>query len=204
MANVTRRMAIAWILAGALASTQAFAQEEMSIRLALQEGGTAAWEIAAMQAAGLDKAHQISIDIRSVADSRATQIALQAGEVEVMLSDFVWVSQQRHQGADFTFVPHSLAVGGLMADPKGPVKSVGDLAGATLGVAGGAGGQSYIVLQAYFAAQTGQSLPGLISAEFGPPPLVNEMLIGGQAQAALNFWHFNARRNWPEWCRSSA
>lgn len=90
-----------------------------------------------MQAAGLDKAYQITIDIRSAADSRAAQIALQAGEVEVMLSDFVWVSQQRHQGADFTFMPHLLAVGGLMAEPKGPVKSVADLAGATLDVAGG-------------------------------------------------------------------
>ena len=28
---------------------------------------------------------------------------------------------------------------------------------------------------------------------FGAPPLVNEQLAGGQADASLNFWHFNAR-----------
>ena len=36
-------------------------------------------------------------------------------------------------------------------------------------------------------------LPDLILAEFGAPPLVNELLTGGQAQAAMNFWHFNLR-----------
>ena len=48
-------------------------------------------------------------------------------------------------------------------------------------------------MQAYFNAKTGKILPDVIKAEFGAPPLVNEMLTGGQAQAALNFWHFNAR-----------
>ena len=39
------------------------------------------------------------------------------GEVDVILSDFVWVSLQRHQGNMVTMVPHSLTVGGLMVDP---------------------------------------------------------------------------------------
>ena len=146
-----------------------------------------------MRAAGLDAYHNIKIEVRDVADSRAGQVALQAGEVDVILSDFVWVSSQRNQGADFALVPHSLAVGGLMAPADGPVKSVADLEGKTLAVAGGPVDKSYIFLQAYFNSKTGKMLPDVITAEFGAPPLVNEMLAGGQAQAALNFWHFNAR-----------
>ena len=191
--RMNRRGVIAGLMGAAWFLTSAFSPDAKEITIALQEGGTASWEIAAMQAAKLDIQFHIKVDVRGVADSKAGQVALQAGEVDVMLSDFVWVSIQRNAGADFTFVPHSLAVGGLMANPTGPVKTVADLEGQTLAVAGGPVDKSYIVLQAYFNMMTGKALPDLISAEFGAPPLVNEMLTGGQAQAAMNFWHFNVR-----------
>jgi NitT/TauT family transport system substrate-binding protein len=186
-------MVMAGLLGSAWFATSGFGPESKEITLALQEGGTASWEIAAMKAAGLDEYHHIKVEVRDVADSRAGQVALQAGEVDVILSDFIWVSSQRNQGADFTLVPHSLTVGGLMVDPAGPVKTVADLEGKTLAVAGGPVDKSYILLQAYYNSKTGKILPDLIKAEFGAPPLVNEMLTGGQAQAALNFWHFNVR-----------
>jgi NitT/TauT family transport system substrate-binding protein len=192
MRHLVVRLAAALAFAGAAAA--AWAQPaDGTIRLALQEGGTAAWEAAAMHELGLDVAHGIALDIRPVADSKAGQVALQAGEVDAILSDFVWVSIQRHQGADFTFVPHSLAVGGLMAMPGSPVASVADLDGTVLAVAGGPVDKSYLVLQAYYKARTGKVLPDAIEAKFGAPPLVNELLQKGEAQAALNFWHFNAR-----------
>ena len=190
---INRRFMITGLMGASWFSLSGFGPEAKTITLSLQEGGTASWEIAAMQAAGLDAYNNIKVEVRGAADSRATQVALQAGAVDAILSDFIWVSSQRNQGADFAFVPHSLAVGGLMVDPKGPVKSVADLEGKTLAVAGGPVDKSYIILQAYFNAKTGKVLPDLIKAEFGAPPLVNEMLARGEAQAALNFWHFNAR-----------
>jgi NitT/TauT family transport system substrate-binding protein len=171
----------------------AFSPAAKTIELGLQTTGTAAWEIAAMQEADIDAEHGIAIEIRDVANSGAGQVALQAGEVDVILSDFVWASIQRHAGADYTFVPHSLAVGGLMVMPDGPVQSIEDLDGATIAIAGGPVDKSYVALQAYFAAKTGGSLPDVIEAEFGAPPLVNELLLAGDVDAALNFWHFNAR-----------
>jgi NitT/TauT family transport system substrate-binding protein len=191
--QLSRRLVLTGLLGSGWFATSGFGPESKKISLALQEGGTASWEIAAMQAAGLDAYHHITVEVREVADSRAGQVALQAGEVDVILSDFIWVSSQRNQGADFTLVPHSLAVGGLMVPPDGAVKSVADLEGKTLAVAGGPVDKSYILLQAYFNAKTGKMLPDVIKAEFGAPPLVNEMLAKGEAQAALNFWHFNAR-----------
>jgi NitT/TauT family transport system substrate-binding protein len=191
--NLGRRAVTVGLLGAAWIASSGSGPQGKTIRLALQDGGTAGWEIAAMRAAGLDEHHGIKLDLRAVADSRAGQVALQAGEVDVILSDFVWVSSQRNQGADFTLVPHSLAVGGLMADPSGSVRTVADLEGRTLAVAGGPVDKSYLLLQAHFYAMTGKVLPDVITARFGAPPLVNEMLISGRAQAALNFWHFNAR-----------
>ena len=179
------------VLALMMIGLPALGAPSSEIRLALQEGGTAAWEAAAMQDLQLDAANGITLDIRAVADSKAGQVALQSGAVDVILSDFVWTSLQRHQGADFTFVPHSLAVGGLMA--KGKVTGVADLKGATLAVAGGPVDKSYLILQAYYTAQTGRDLTEDATVDFGAPPLVNEQLAAGRADATLNFWHFNAR-----------
>lgn len=188
-----KSVTFATAMAGVWMGLSAFSPPAKDIRLALQEGGTAAWEAAAMEELKLDEKNGIKLDIRAVADSKAGQVALQAGEVDVILSDFVWTSLQRNQGADFTIVPHSLAVGGLMAMPGSKVKSVADLKGATLAAAGGPVDKSYLILQAYYAAKTGGDLTKDTSTDFGAPPLVNEALAGGQADASLNFWHFNAR-----------
>lgn len=185
--GLTAMMTAAWM------GLSAFGPPPKEVKLALQEGGTATWEIAAMQELKLDTKHEIKLKLRNVADSKAGQVALQSGKVDVILSDFVWASLQRDQGADFTIVPHSLAVGGLMVLPEGKVTSVEELKGATLAVAGGPVDKSYLILQAYYNAKTGGDLTQDASITFGAPPLVNEQLAGGQADASLNFWHFNAR-----------
>ncbi|MCB9992722.1 MAG: ABC transporter substrate-binding protein [Hyphomicrobiaceae bacterium] len=189
---LSRAGALALILL-AWVSLAAFSPETKKIVLGLQEGGTASWEIAAIQALGLDKKNGIEIEVRPLADSRAGQVALQGGAVDVILSDFIWVSIQRNQGSDFSFVPHSLAVGGLMVDPNGDVKSIEDLPGKTIGIAGGPVDKSWVILQAYYQAKTGDALAGQITAKYGAPPLINELLASGQSQASLNFWHWNAR-----------
>ena len=191
-AHFTRMIVIGAAL-GAWSVMSAFSPAAKTISVALQEGGTASWEAAAMQELRIDQSNNIKLEIRPVADSKAGQVALQAGEVDTMLSDFIWTSIQRHQGADFVIVPHSLTVGALMVMPDGPVKSVEDLKGKTLAVAGGPVDKSYLILQAYYNMKTGASLPEDINAVFGAPPLVNEVLGKGEAQASLNFWHFNAR-----------
>ncbi len=188
-----RGLGLTAVMAGVWMRLSAFGPPAKEIKLALQEGGTAAWEAAAMHELNLDDKNEIRLKIRKVADSKAGQVALQAGKVDLILSDFVWASLQRDQGADFTFVPHSLAVGGLMVLPGSKVKSVADLKDATLAVAGGPVDKSYLILQAYYNAKTGGDLTKDATITFGAPPLVNEQLSGGQADASLNFWHFNAR-----------
>jgi NitT/TauT family transport system substrate-binding protein len=177
------------LLAGAAGAEAA----PLKLVLGLQEAGTVQWEIAAMRDLGLDTAHGLDLEVRPLADSRAGQIALQAGAVDVILSDFVWVSVQRSLGTAVTMVPHSLAVGGLMVPAGSGIESVADLAGKTIGVAGGPVDKSWIVLQAYYAETTGQKLTEDASARFGAPPLINELLGTGGVDAGLNFWQWNAR-----------
>ena len=159
----------------------------------VQESGTVQWEIETVKALGLDKKHGLTLEIRPLADSRAGQIALQAGEVDVILSDFVWVTIQRNEGNKVTMVPHSLAVGGLMVPADSAITKVDDLKGKTIAVAGGPVDKSWVILQAYYNSVTGAKLVDDVTANYGAPPLVNELLGSGGVDAALNFWQWNAR-----------
>lgn len=181
------------VLVGAvtLASAQEPATETLVV--GVQESGTVLWEIQTIQERGLDAKHGLNLQIRPLADSRAGQIALQAGAVDVILSDFVWVSVQRDEGNDVTMVPHSLAVGGLMVPAGSAIETVADLAGTTIGVAGGPVDKSWVILQAYYSSATGGILADDAGARYGAPPLVNELLGSGGVDAGLNFWQWNAR-----------
>lgn len=196
LAKPGRRSVIIAAVAGALllsTGAVAVAAEDLVLSLGIQESGTAQWEIQTIKALGLDKKHGLDLELRPVADSKAGQIALQSGAVDVILSDFVWVSIQRNQGNMITLVPHSLAVGGVMVDPASGIDSVDDLKGKTIAVGGGPVDKSWITLQAYYASKTGGKLADEVKAEYGAPPLVNELLERGEADAALNFWQWNAR-----------
>lgn len=186
--------ALGFAIAGLLlTSIPVSAQDAPALVLGLQQSGTVQWEIEAIRSLGLDEKHGLSIDVRPLADSRAGQIALQSGAVDVILSDFVWVSVQRASGAPFTMVPHSLTVGALMVPQGSSITAVEHLDGKTIGVAGGPADKSWVILQAYYNSQTGKTLSETASATFGAPPLINELLTGGAIDAGLNFWQWNAR-----------
>lgn len=187
------KMMLAGVALAAATVTSGFSPEAHKIVIGVQESGTVGWELAAMQKLGLDKKNKIEIEIRNVADSKAGQIALQSGAVDVILSDFVWVSLQRAQGNMVTMVPHSLSVGGLMTAADSGVTKVEDLKGKTLAVAGSPVDKSWVILQAYYNSKTGGQLADDVSAKYGAPPLVNELLTKGEAAAALNNWNWNAR-----------
>lgn len=181
------------LLTALLLALAAPATAAETLTVGVQEGGTVRWEIQTILDQNLDERHDLDLQVRYLADSRAGQIALLTGAVDVILSDFVWVSVQRGEGNMVTMVPHSLAVGGLMVPPVSPIKSVADLAGRTIGVAGGPVDKSWVILQAFYNHATGGRLVDAASARYGAPPLVNELLASGGVDAGLNFWQWNAR-----------
>ncbi len=179
------------LLCGSVAGVAQEPKETLVV--GVQESGTVQWEIQTIKTLGLDQKHNLDLVVRPLADSKAGQIALQAGAVDVILSDFVWVSIQRGQGNMVAMVPHSLTVGGLMVPQDSPIASIADLKGKTIGVAGGPVDKNWVILQAYYSQVTGQVLGSEASARFGAPPLINELLGSGGVDAGLNFWQWNAR-----------
>ena len=95
--------------------------------------------------------------------------------------------------ADFTFAPFTTALGAIMVPPKSPIKTLGDLKGKRLGVAGGPLDKSWLLLVAYALRTANLDLRTETTQEFGAPPLLNERAKQGELDAVLDFWPYAAR-----------
>jgi NitT/TauT family transport system substrate-binding protein len=170
----------------------AAAAELPQIKVGTLKFGTVNWELAVISD-GLDRKHGFALKRVDFADKDATSIALQSGEVDAIVTDWIWVAAQRQLGHNYTFVPFSRAVGAVMADPAKGIRSVADLAGRSIGIAGGASDKSWVLLQAYARKTANLELKDEADVQFGAPPLLNELALRGKLDAVLNFWNFNAR-----------
>ena len=70
-----RGLSLTVVLSGVWMGLSAFAPPPKAIKLALQQGSTAAWEAAAMHELKLDEKNEIKLKISNVADSNAGQAA---------------------------------------------------------------------------------------------------------------------------------
>ena len=185
-----RRWASVTLLA-IFCSTPAIAAEP--VKVGLLKFGTVNWEIKAMKAAGIDVQNSIDVEVVPFAGGDATQIALQGGEVDVIVSDWLWVSRQRSSGQDLTFVPYSSSVGAIMVAGDSTMTSLGDLKGQKIGVAGGPLDKSWLLLQGMAKQNYNFDLAAENDIVFAAPPLLAEKLRDGELTAMLNFWHYCAR-----------
>lgn len=163
------------------------------IRLGILAYGTVNWELDTVRHHKLASAQGVELEIVRLANKNASAIALQGGAVDAIVTDWIWVSRQRHAGADFSFVPHSVAVGGLMVRPDAAITSLRDLSGKKLGIAGGPVDKSWLMLQAYARQNASMNLLDVVEPSFAAPPLLNKIMLKGDIPAALNFWHYTAR-----------
>lgn len=169
------------------------AQAEPTIRVGSLRYGTLSWELDVIARHGLSEKYGMRIDTLELASGPAAQLALQADRVDVILSDWLWVSRQRTVGADLTFVPFSSAIGSLVARAGSPVRAVPDLAGRRLGIAGSAIDKSWLVLQLYARSRFGFDIDKNVDKSFGAPPLLNEALEAKHLDAVLTYWPFAAK-----------
>ena len=163
------------------------------IKVGVLKWGTVNWELTTLVKKNLDFNNKYELEIVGLANKNAVATALQGKEVDIIVSDYIWVNRQRADGANFTSVPHSFAVGGLIANPKSNIKSVADLSGKKLGIAGGPVDKSWVILQAYALEKLGINLKDSVETVFAAPPVINEQMLEGKLDAVLNFWHYNAR-----------
>ena len=164
-----------------------------TIRVGVLKHGTVNWEMDVVKTHGLDTKNGINIELIQFASKGATIIALQAGNVDIVVSDWLFVSRQRHAGDDITFVPFSTAVGAIMVPKDSPIKTLSDLNGKKVGVAGGPLDKSWLFVQGAVELEYGIDLAETVQPVFGAPPLLTVKAEQGELDAVLNFWHYCAR-----------
>lgn len=162
------------------------------VRVGVLEFGTVNWELDVMKAHQLAEKNGFDLEVVPVASADASTVALQGGAVDVIVSDWVWVNRQRAAGQDYTLFPYSTAVGSVLVKADSPIKTLADLKGKKLGVAGGPNDKSWLLLRAY-AKQQGIDLNKEATIQFAAPPLLNELIQRNELDAVLNFWHYAAR-----------
>jgi NitT/TauT family transport system substrate-binding protein len=162
-----------------------------TIRVAVQKTGTFAWELAVIRAHGLDKQANLSVQALELASPEAGKIALRAGNADIMVSDWLWVSRERALGAKLTFYPYSSALGAVMVPEASPIRTLADLKGRKLAVAGGPIDKNWLLLQAWLK-QDGIELKSEATIAYGAPPLLTAKTLDGEMDANLNYWNFCA------------
>lgn len=164
-----------------------------TIRIGVLQYGTVSWELEVMRRLRLAEREGVRVELVPLALKDASNVALQSGSVDVIVNDWIWVARQRAEGRKFAFVPYSRAIGSVIVRPDSGIRSLADLRGQRMGVAGGALDKSWLLLRAYFRKTAGEDAARLVKPDFGAPPLLNALMLQGELPAVLNFWHFSAR-----------
>src|SRR3569623_1292758 len=163
-----------------------------TIRLAVQKTGTFSWELAVIRDQGLDRQAGLSLEVTELASTEAGKIAMRAGNADIILSDWLWVSRERTRGASLTFYPYSSALGAVMVPASSSIRTLAALKGRKLAVAGGPIDKSRLLLQARMK-QDGSDLKSEAASVYGAPPLLAAKALDGEMDASLNFWNFCAQ-----------
>ncbi|MDD2760078.1 MAG: ABC transporter substrate-binding protein [Methylomonas sp.] len=183
---------ILWLLAFALFSKFAVALDATHIRLGVLASGTLAWELAAMKNEGLLDDANFKLDTVALANQQAGKVALQAGSVDIIVSDWIWLSSMRAEGGDYSFYPYSANAGSLVVPANSDINTLTDLKGKKLGIAGGELDKNWALLQSLAQSQQ-MDLNQSVEKVYGAAPLLNQQLLGGRIDALLTYWHFAAR-----------
>ena len=158
----------------------AAAAAEPTIRVGSLRYGTLSWQLDVISNHGLDRENGIRIEPLELAATPSAQLALQAGRVDLIVSDWLWVSRQRSEGGDLTFIPFSSAIGALIVPAASPIRDVSGLIGQRLGIAGSAIDKSWLVLRLYARTNFALDLDSQTHKSFGAPPLLSQELEAGR------------------------
>lgn len=188
MKRFTRILLATAVLAGMSGAPSRAAE---IIRLAVQKTGTFAWELAVIRAHGLDRQADLAIQLNELANPEAGKIALRGGAADIIVSDWLWVSRERGLGATLTFYPYSSALGAVMVPNSSSIRTLADLKGRKLAVAGGPIDKNWLLLRASMK-QDGIDLKSESTIVYGAPPLLAAKMLGGEMDAIVNYWNFCA------------
>jgi NitT/TauT family transport system substrate-binding protein len=175
------------------AQDQQASQTTKPLRLASVKFGSLSWLIETVKAEGLDKKHGLNVSVVEIATNQASAVSLYGGNADMVVSDWTWALRQRGMGEALKFSPFSSALGSIMVPEGSSIKTLADLKGKKLGVAGSSLDKSWILLRAYSSKVLGTDISTLAETQFGAAPLLTEQVRDGKLDAVLNFWTFAAR-----------
>jgi NitT/TauT family transport system substrate-binding protein len=169
------------------------AQALEPLKVASLKFGTVNWLLDTITGERFDIREGVKIERLELASNQALTIALQAGSVDMIVSDWLWAKRQRAEGDSLLFRPYSSALGALMVPREKGFKSLADLKGKRLGVAGSAVDKSWLLLRAFSRNTLNADLAEIVEPIYGAPPLLSEQLRLGRLDGVLTFWNFAAR-----------
>ncbi|WP_025916078.1 ABC transporter substrate-binding protein [Herminiimonas sp. CN] len=187
------RILAALLLLAPMIAARAAEKPLTPLRVGVLEFGTVNWELSVIQSRELAKKRGIDLQIVPLASGDASTVALQGGAVDMIVSDWIWVTRQRAESNLYTFVPYSNAVGSVMVKSDSGIRQLADLRGKKLGIAGGPSDKTWLLLRAYAQKKLGVDLTQFTEPSYAAPPLLNQLALRGQVDAALNAWHYAAR-----------
>ncbi|MCL7943312.1 ABC transporter substrate-binding protein [Marinobacter sp. ATCH36] len=162
------------------------------ISISVLQFGTAHWELDHILHRRLDQKHGYRLDLKLVANLPASRLAVTSGSVNGAVADLLWAQSRFQVGAPYLYVPFSSQIGDIVVPESSDIRTVADLAGKRIGVAGGPDSKGWVLLQKV-AGEQGLNLSESAEVQFAAPPLLSQALKRGQVDVIITYWHFAAR-----------
>ena len=180
------------LLVSAIFSCYSAAKPAAEIKISVLKFGTVNWTLETIKQSQLDNKYGFELTVQALASSGAGKIALQANAADIIVSDWTWVARQRGLSSNYLFAPYSSSAGSIMVPSSSPIRSIEDLVGKKLGIAGGGLDKNWLLLRA-LALKNNIDLDAKADIVFGAPPLLNSLIKQNELDALINYWHYSAR-----------
>jgi len=162
------------------------------LSISVLQFGTAHWELDHILYSGLDRQNGYQLELKPVANLPASRLAVTSGSVDGAVADLLWAQSRFQAGTPYFYVPFSSRIGDIVVGESSTIRSVADLEGKRIGVAGGPDSKGWILLRKV-AEQEGIDLGESADVQFAAPPLLSQALKRGQVDVIVTYWHFAAR-----------
>jgi len=168
------------------------ASELPVLSVSVLQFGTAHWELDHILHRGLDRENGYRLELKPVANLPASRLAVTSGSVNGAVADLLWAQSRFQAGTPYLYVPFSSRIGDIVVAETSTIRSVADLVGKRIGVAGGPDSKGWILLRKV-AQRQGINLEESAELQFAAPPLLSQALKRGQVDVIVTYWHFAAR-----------
>lgn len=187
------RVVLSWLLflCSALL-TSAAAENLPEIKVGVLKYGTLNWELDLAETQNFPAQYGFKLTRVALGSPQALSVALQGGAVDMIIGDWLWAARQYEEDRLYHFYPYSTAAGELVIQGNSNAESIADLKGKTIGFAGGKGNKNWILYNAYAKQHFDLDLATQTNAKFAAPPMLNQLMLRGEMDAVVNFWHYAA------------